>query len=82
MAELAGIDVTSVSAIETGKYFISAENLNNIAKVLNVKVSDLFEFDNICSGKELYIEILNLLSYFKDDVTKLNAVKNFIKAII
>ena len=33
LAELVGVDVTSISAVETGKYFPSADNLSRIVEV-------------------------------------------------
>ena len=82
LSEIVGVDPASISAIETGKYFVSAENLYKISQALNVKISDLFNFENISSNEETYEEILKILSYFKDDSTRLNAIKNFVMALI
>ena len=82
LAELIGMDTTSISSIETGKYFVSAENLCRISQALNTSIADLFTFDNLCSNKDIYADIEILLSRFKDDSVRLNAVKNFLKALI
>lgn len=82
LAEIIGIDATSISAIETGKYFVSAENLYKLSQALNVEIADLFTFDNISSNEKIYEEIIELLSYFKKDSVRLNAIKNFLKALI
>lgn len=82
LSEIIGIDPASISAIETGKYFVSAENLYKLSQALNVKISDLFNFENLSSNETTYEEIIKLLSYFKDDSVRLNAVKNFLKALI
>ncbi len=82
LAEIVGVDTTSISSIETGKYFISAENLSKIAQALNINVSDLFYFDNLSSKEETYEEIIYLINSFKDDSVRLNAIKNFLKAIL
>ena len=82
LSEIVGVDPASISAIETGKYFVSAENLYKISQALNVKISDLFNFENISSNEETYEEILKILSCFKDDSTRLNAIKNFVIALI
>lgn len=42
LAELLGIEVKSLSLIETGKGFASAKTLENLTKVLDVTATDLF----------------------------------------
>ena len=80
LAEIVGIDTTSISAIENGKYFVSAETLNKLALALKVNVSDLFDNNNSC--EVTYNEILQLLEVLKEDKSRLNALKNFIKVLI
>lgn len=82
LAELVGVDVTSISAIETGKYFPSADNLVKIVEVLQVQFSDLFEFDSLMSNEEIFNDIVEIISAFKDDKKRLNAVRNFVKTLI
>ncbi len=43
LAEMVGVEVNSISSIETGKYFPSPENLLKISKALNISLSDLFK---------------------------------------
>ena len=82
LAEVVGVDATSISSIETGKYFPSAENLSRIANALNVNVADLFYFENCSSKEQLYSEITGLIELFKDDSLRLNAIKNFLKTLV
>ena len=42
LAEMVGVDSTSISAVETGKYFPTADNLAKIAEALNVSISAFF----------------------------------------
>lgn len=42
LAELIGVETPSISNIETGKYFPSAENLDKILEVLEIKPNELF----------------------------------------
>lgn len=42
LAELIGVETPSISNIETGKYFPSAENLDKILEVLKIKPNELF----------------------------------------
>lgn len=82
LAELVGVDVTSISSIETGKYFPSADNLTKIVEVLQIQFSDLFEFDSLNSEEDLLDEIVQLISSFKNDRKRLCAVRNFVKSLI
>ena len=82
LAELVGVDVTSISAVETGKYFPSADNLARIVDVLQVQFSDLFEFDSLRSNDEVFEDIISIISAFKDDKKRLNAVRNCVKTLI
>lgn len=82
LAELVGVDSTSISSIETGKYFPSAENLSKIASALNVSIADLFYFENINPEEVLYCDILNLLELFRHDLLRLNAIKSFLRSLV
>ena len=82
LAELVGVDVTSISAVETGKYFPSADNLARIVEVLQVQFSDLFEFDSLMANEEMFNDIIEMLTSFKCDKKRLNAVRNFVKTLI
>lgn len=82
LAELVGIDATTVSLIERGKCFSSAETLLKIANALNINVPELFYFENLHPNEDTYCEILKLLELFKDDSVKLNAVKAFMHSLV
>lgn len=82
LAELIGVDVTSISSIETGKYFPSADNLSKLVYVLQIQFSDLFMFDSICTEEEIFEDILQILSSFKHDKNRLNTIKIFLKSLI
>ncbi len=58
VAEFVGIETPSISNIENGKYFPTAENLDKILKILNVKPSDIFTFENLSNKDELINEML------------------------
>ncbi|MBR1424580.1 helix-turn-helix transcriptional regulator [bacterium] len=57
MAELIGIETVSMSNIERGKYFPTAENLNKIINALNVQPSELFEIKHLAPHQELLNEM-------------------------
>ncbi len=46
LSEIIGLDTPNLSNIECGRRFMTAETLEKIAKALNVKESDLFNFSD------------------------------------
>ncbi len=43
--ELVGLEPTTIIAIETGKHFVKATTIEKFCTALNVRPSDLFDFD-------------------------------------
>ena len=82
LAELVGVDVTSISSIVTGNYFPSADNLSKLADVLQVQFSDLFDFDFMCPEEEVFEDIIKIIASFKNDKKRLNTIKIFVKSLI
>ena len=46
LAEYVGLDVSSISNIENGKYYPTADNLDKILNTLHIKPSELFNFED------------------------------------
>lgn len=57
VAEFVGIETASISNIENGKYYPTAENLDKIINVLNISPRDLFEFEQHAAQEELIEEM-------------------------
>ncbi len=57
LAELIGIETVSLSNIERGKYYPSAENLNKILEALNIEPAELFTFSHLAPTKQLIDEM-------------------------
>lgn len=74
LAELIGIDTISLSKIETGKNYPTAENLTKIADLLHVEVYQLFINDNLKSNDELLAQIYDMLNNISKDNKKLHIV--------
>jgi transcriptional regulator with XRE-family HTH domain len=53
LAEMVGCSTTLIGNIEINKRFPSADNINRIAKALDVKVADLFAEDESESMKRM-----------------------------
>lgn len=58
VAEFVGVETSSISNIENGKYYPTAENLDKILKILNVKPSDIFSFESLSDKDKLIEEML------------------------
>ncbi len=82
LAEIVGIDTISMSKIETGRNYPTAENLEKIAKTLNVEVYELFVFDNIKDNKELLAEITDNLKIISNNNSKLHVISAVLKSLI
>jgi transcriptional regulator with XRE-family HTH domain len=57
LAELVGIDTVSLSNIERGKYYPSAENLNKILNALKIEPAELFAFQHLSNTQDLLDEM-------------------------
>lgn len=82
LAEQAGMEVKSLSLIETGKGFVSAKTLEKLSAILKVSYSDLFSSQNSGDNKKIYSEILSNLDLVKNDNLKLNTVSIVLKSLL
>ena len=62
VAENIGIEPASLSNIENGKYYPTAENLDKILKILAITPSELFKIEHLQNDKDLIKEINSLLN--------------------
>ena len=70
MAEYVGVETSSISNIENGKYFPSADNLDKIIETLKIKPSDIFMFEHNAPQEDLISEMTNSM-YKNEKLTKL-----------
>ncbi len=70
VAEFVGIETPSISNIENGKYFPTAENLDKILKILDVKPNDIFTFESLSDKDELIKEMLTSMQQ-DENLTKI-----------
>lgn len=79
MAELIGIETNSLSNIERGKYYPTAENLNKIISILQIEPEELFMFKHLRDYKELLEEMNNNL---KNNEKLTRIMYKFYKSVI
>src|SRR5574344_1997310 len=84
LAELIGVDVTSISAIETGRCFPSTENLARLSTALEVELSDFFVFGSNSTIEEMTEDIIKYTKILmvNKDSTRLTVILNYIKSIL
>lgn len=82
LAELIGLEVKSLSLIETGKGFASAKTIEKILSVLNVTLTDLFTVEDEKETTIIYQQILDNMHLFKHDLAKLKTVSIVVKSLI
>lgn len=71
LAEMIEIDPKHLSKIEVGNSYPSLYNLEKITNALNVKMQDLFKFEQHRNRKELIKDINEMLNNANDDSVKL-----------
>ena len=79
IAEKIGIETKSLSNIERGLFYPTAENLEKISKVLNVPPSELFDFEHHKSEKELKEEIFSII---ENNPNKLKQIYKLLKTVV
>ena len=62
MAELLNVEIVTISRIENGSRFPKKENIENLAKVLDVNIKDLFDFDYYKSKENLIKNIEKMIN--------------------
>ena len=82
LAELLGIEVKSLSLIETGKGFASAKTLEKMTKVLNITATDLFTISDSKNNNVLYKKIISQIKSIKNDTAKLETLEIVLKGLI
>ena len=82
LAEMIGVEINSISSIETGKYFPSPENLVKISNALKTNLANLFSFKENCSCEDYIEEINKNIKLLANDKIKLEAINNYIKQLI
>lgn len=62
LAELINMEPSNLSKLENGNQFPKEENLEKIANILDVSISDLFNFEHKLTQSELICEINTIVS--------------------
>lgn len=79
LAEALGMEIKSLSLVETGRGFVSSNTLAKLSDVLSVAPAELFSGEDITNR---YDDIQNALELIKNDSDKLNTVWVVLKSLI
>lgn len=77
LAEILDMEASNLSKIERGVQIPKEESLINIAKALQVKISDLFDFEYMQDKEKLVTEIIDKLNK-----SSLEDIKRFYKILV
>lgn len=81
LAEKIDIATRTLSGIETGENFVTAETLEKFLEVFNITLSELFAFDHIKPQEDLIDEIIQDVHKLTDR-NKIETLYKIIKAVI
>jgi len=76
LAELIGIETTSLSGIESGRHFPSMPTVERIANNLNVEIKTLFDFNHLKPIDDMKKDIIKNLD--KLDDSKITFIYSFL----
>lgn len=81
LAEAVDISQRTLSGIEIGENFVTAETLDKIIKALNTTTEELFATSHLKESQELLDEIQKRIIYITKDPLKLDILYNVIKSL-
>ncbi len=81
LAKMAGISQRSLSGIETGENFLSAETLTNLLKCFDISIDELFMIEHLKPTDELIKEISNDIKNLHDE-EKIKTIYKLIKTVL
>lgn len=81
LAEMVGISQRSLSGIEIGENFLTAETLDKILNCLKISIEDLFTVEHLKPANDLTEELLDEIAALKDE-EKIKTIYRVVKAIL
>lgn len=82
MAELVGIEVRTLSLIETGNNFVTSKTLEKLAKTLQVSPASLLEDPSYGDTEQLYSDSLKALELIKNNPEKLKTLNYILNGLL
>lgn len=82
LAEAVDVSQRTLSGIEIGENFVTAETLDKIIKALNTTPEELFATNHLKEKDELIHEIIQNVKYLSNNPTKLDVLYNVTKSLM
>ncbi len=82
LAEMAEISIRSLSGIELGENFMSAQTMERLLKCLGITIDELFAAEHLRPTEDLISEIDSIIDSVKDDRDKIENIYKVIKALV
>ena len=81
-AEKIGIATNTLSSIERGNAFMTAQTLENITKVLSIQPKELFIFSEYTNDEDIYSTTLRKISQLQNNRERLIILNKLIDALL
>ncbi len=81
LAEKLDISQKSLSKIETGRNFLTSETLEKLLKALDIKCTELFNFEHLQAPENLYEEIQKHLEKIKTNKNAMTLLYKIVRSI-
>ncbi len=82
LAEAIDVSQRTLSGIEIGENFVTAETLDKLIKALNTTTDELFALNHLRDNADIKAEIINDVEYLSNDKEKLKILYNIVKGLI
>ena len=82
LSEAINISQRTLSGIEIGENFVTAETFDRIVKALNTTSEELFAVNHLRDQNELFDEINKDIYYISQEPLKFNILYNVVKALM
>ena len=82
LAEAVDVSQRTLSGIEIGENFVTAETLDKIIKALNTTTEELFATNHLRDDKMLVEEIIRNVNYISKDSVKIDILYNVTKSLM
>lgn len=82
LAELIDVSQRTLSGIETGDSFVTAETFDRLVSALNTTPEDLFFISHLKPVSELKNEIISALSTFEDEPQKIEFLYKIVQLLL
>ena len=82
LAEAIDVSQRTLSGIEIGENFVTADTLDKLLKALNTTTEDLFATNHLKNDNELIKEINDSITFIKKNPIKLEILYNVTKSLM